>query len=110
MEKQTLEQPCILLCNGVHCTHIDFTLCILQAIQVRDLRGWWTGNGRPKALTAPTLEASASTGSGGLGNTVNINIKTSNESLVGDPEAIPLRGSVQSLKEETPTRRTLRPR
>jgi hypothetical protein len=48
------------------------------------LKCWWTGNGRPKALTASTLEASASTGSGGLGTTVNINIKTSNDSFVGD--------------------------
>jgi hypothetical protein len=74
------------------------------------VRGWWTGSGGLKALTAPILEARASTGPGGLGNTVNINIKTSNDSLVADSEAIPLRDSVQSLKEETPTRRSLRPR
>jgi hypothetical protein len=74
------------------------------------LKGWWTVNGRPKVLTAPPLEASASTGPGGLGNTININIKTSNDSLVGDPEAIPTprlrtipkRGNPYSQDPQTP--------
>jgi hypothetical protein len=87
-------------------SHVMVYITVLHKL-FKYLRGWWTGNGRPKALTAPTLEAST-TGPDMLGNTVNINIKTSNGSLVTSPEAIPLRGSVQSLQEETSTRRSLR--
>jgi hypothetical protein len=64
------------------------------------LKDWWTGTGRPKALTAPTLEARASTGSGMLGNTLNNNIKTSNGGLVTSPEAIPLQGSAHPYKRK----------
>jgi hypothetical protein len=49
--------------------YIVFILISLYAFYklYKYLKGWWTGNGRPRALTAPTLEASASTGSVGWG-------------------------------------------
>ena len=75
----------------------------------RYVRNRWLHAGNPRTTTA-AMKAITATGSGGMGNTVNINIKTSNESLVASPETIPLRGSTQSLQDETPTRRSLRPR
>jgi hypothetical protein len=103
------------LSNHVSYSVMVYVILILVSLYAlyklyKYVKGWLAGNSRLKALTAPTLETSVSTGSSGLGNTVNINIKTSNKSLVTGQEAIPLRGSAPSLQEETPTCRSLRPR
>lgn len=65
---------------------------------------------RPKAITRSLREIQTSAQTGGSGNIVNINIKTSNESLAVSPEAIPLHSSNRSLQEESSPRRSLRPR
>jgi hypothetical protein len=63
-----------------------------------------------KALTAPQGEVRASARTDGHGNIVNINIKTSNESLAVGRENSPLHSSQLSLEEETRPHRSLRPR
>lgn len=63
-----------------------------------------------RALTAPLGEVQTSAWFDGSGNTVNINIKTSNESLAVDQEGTPLRDLNQSEEEEARPRRPLRPR
>jgi hypothetical protein len=57
------------------------------------------------ALTAQTAKRAD-----GSGNTVNINIRTSNESLTVEQGDIPLLSSQHSIDEEGKPRRTLRPR
>jgi hypothetical protein len=76
------------------------------------LKSRWQHTGRPRALMAQVRELKTSTETRGSGNTVNINIKTSNESLAINPEAIQLRSSTssKSLQVEPSPRRSLRPR
>jgi hypothetical protein len=50
----------------------------------------WPRNGTVRAIMGPSENVELSTRSGGAGNVVNISIKTSNESLSGNPETIPL--------------------
>ena len=74
------------------------------------IRHRWRRTSLPKALPAPVREITPLADSSGLGNTASRTIKTSKESLAARPEAIPLHESTQSLEEETPTGRSLRPR
>jgi hypothetical protein len=62
-----------------------------------------------RAITATLREVHTLTRTDGTGNTVNINIKTSNESLYVGSGDIPLQSSHQST-EDTKPRRSLRPR
>jgi hypothetical protein len=100
--------------HASHSVIVYFILVLISFFALYKLykytRNWLLSSRRPKALTAPTLETNVPIGSGGLGNTVNINIKASNESLVAGHEGTPRKGSVQSLEEEVPPRRSLRPR
>jgi hypothetical protein len=57
------------------------------------------------ALTAQTAK-----GADGSGNTVNRNIRTSNESLTIEQGDIPLHSSQNSIEEEARSHRNLRPR
>jgi hypothetical protein len=68
--------------------YILLSLIIVYAVYklYRYLRGRVAPLRNLKALT----DIQASTGTNGSGNIVNINIKTSNESLSGNPETIPL--------------------
>lgn len=54
------------------------------------VRRWLNKNKTIRAIMGPNTDAESSTGLGGARNVVNISIKTSNESLTGNPEAIPL--------------------
>jgi hypothetical protein len=63
-----------------------------------------------RALTAPPGGVQVPTETSGTNNIVNISIKTSNESLASDAEAIPLRTLPHSSPEESKSRRSLRPR
>jgi hypothetical protein len=63
-----------------------------------------------RALTAPLREVQTSAKLDGSGNTVNINIKTSNESISLGQGDIPLQSSHQSLEEDALPRRSLKPR
>jgi hypothetical protein len=63
-----------------------------------------------RALTAPLREVQTSRRTDGTGNTVNINIKTSNESLSVGQGDIPLHRARQAIEEEVQPRRSLRPR
>jgi hypothetical protein len=74
------------------------------------IRRRWTKVARTKSITTSPREMQVSTESSGQGNTFNINIKTSSKSLAMSPEAIPIRGSSQSLQNETSPQRSLRPR
>jgi hypothetical protein len=65
---------------------------------------------RPKAITATCGEVLPLARTEGLGNTVNINIKTSNESLSVEQGDIPLHSSHHSIEEDSRPRRSLRPR
>lgn len=64
-----------------------------------------------RAIAASTTEHfGLTTESGGRGNVVNINIKTSNESIASNPEKIPLRtlDELTNLKEKGEVRRSRR--
>lgn len=62
-----------------------------------------------RATMGPTKDAELSTGPSGARNVVNISIKTSNESLTGSPEAIPLQDFDSSVtKGSTPELRRSR--
>lgn len=63
-----------------------------------------------RALTAPLREVQTSAKLDGSGNTVNINIKTSNESISLGQGEVPLQNSSQSIEEDAIPRRSLRPR
>jgi hypothetical protein len=63
-----------------------------------------------RAITAPLKEVQASARTDGHGNIVNINIKTSNESLSVGQKDSPLHGSQQSIEEDTKPCRSLSPR
>ena len=52
--------------------------------------GRWHRSNTVRALIGPVENVKLSTKSSGAGNVVNINIKTSKESLSENPEAIPL--------------------
>jgi hypothetical protein len=65
---------------------------------------------RPRAITAACGEALTMARTEGHGNTVNINIKTSNESLSVEQGDIPLHSSHHSLEEDSRPRRALRTR
>jgi hypothetical protein len=63
-----------------------------------------------RALTAPLGGVQTSTRTNGSGNTVNINIKMSNESLSLGQGDIPLQSSHQPIEGDIKPRRSLRPR
>jgi hypothetical protein len=50
----------------------------------------WQRNTTVRGIMGPIENLELSTRSKGAGNVVNISIKTSNESLSGSPEAVPL--------------------
>lgn len=76
----------------------------------RYVRSRFTRSPLVRAITAPLKEVQASATTDGRGNIVNINIKTSNESLSIGQEGSPLHNSQQSVEEEPRSRRSLRPR
>jgi hypothetical protein len=65
---------------------------------------------RPKAITGSYGERQPMARTEGHGNTVNISIKTSNESLSVEQGDIPLHSSHQSIEEDSRPRRSLRTR
>lgn len=109
LEKQIEEQEWKNHQITKHSTYsvIVYILLSLSAIYAvyklyKYIRGRFTPVRNLKALT----DVQAHAGTQGSGNTVNINIKTSNESLALAQEEIPL----QTLQEENTPRRSLRPR
>jgi hypothetical protein len=63
----------------------------------------WLRHRTVKAIIGTTEDLELSTRSSGTGSIVNINIKTSNESLSGNPEALPLQAlDSDSTKSGTP--------
>jgi hypothetical protein len=69
----------------------------------------WRGNRTVRAIVETTSDVSSALKTSGSGNIVNINIKTSNESLSGNPEAIPLHDlEGSSVRENTPELRRSR--
>jgi hypothetical protein len=69
----------------------------------------WTQNKTVRAILGQTENVELSTKSSGAGNIVNISIKTSNESLSGSPEAVPLKDlDSSSTKASTPELRRSR--
>jgi hypothetical protein len=63
----------------------------------------WPRNGTVRAIMGPAENVELSTKSSGAGNVVNISIKTSNESLSGNPETVPLKDlDNSSTKDSTP--------
>jgi hypothetical protein len=91
----------ILFSVGIMCTLYEM---------YRYLRSRFTRARGIMAVTTPLGEVQASTRTNGSGNTVNINIKTSNESLSIDPGEIPLHNLQHLIEEDTRPCRTLRPR
>jgi hypothetical protein len=57
----------------------------------------WSGNKTVRAIMGSSENVELSTKSSGAGNVDNISIETSNESLSGNPEAIPLQDLESSL-------------
>jgi hypothetical protein len=77
---------------------------------VRFIMARWKATKTLRAIAAATSDhLGLSTESSGTGNIVNINIKTSNESIAMNPEAIPLNDMGNTfVKENTPELRRSR--
>jgi hypothetical protein len=72
--------------------YISVTLIALYGIYKlgKSILKRWQVNKTMRAITGTISDISSSLKAGGSGNIANINIKTSNESLSGNPEAVPL--------------------
>jgi hypothetical protein len=116
LEKEINEQEWKNHQSSTHATYSTIVYIVLSILGIyviyklyklyKYLRERFTPTRGMQALTAPLREVQTSTRTDGTGNTVNINIKTSNESLSVGSADIPL----QPLEEDTKPRRSLRSR